>query len=126
MPIGAELCIAFKTGSTPAYMEEEILTSDEGRQGIYRGTALDVKGSPIVALKSVGQASQSVTVECFAEKTGPSKGTLQLLAGELLLVSACDTTKIGRTAVTDQMYSDQLTKRGSAGVSVPTTGTLSD
>ncbi len=124
MPIGAQLSITSRAGATPAYIEEEMLTPDEGRQGVYRGAALNVKGSPIIALKSMGQASQSVTLECFAEKTAPTKGTVQLLPGDLLLVAACDPTKIGRTAVAEQIYQDEsLPNRGSVGVSVTTTAT---
>lgn len=125
MPIGAQLSIASKTGTTPAYMEEEMLTPDEGRQGIYRASALAVKGSPIIALKSLGQGTQSVTLECFAEKTAPTKGTIQLLAGELLLVAACDSAQTGRTVVTEQMSNDQV-DRGSVGVAVSTSGTTGD
>ena len=55
MPIGAQLSITSRAGATPAYIEEEMLTPDEGRQGVYRGAALNVKGSPIIALKSMGK-----------------------------------------------------------------------
>jgi hypothetical protein len=126
MPIGAQLSIESKTGATPAYIEEEMLPQNEGRQGIYRASTLAVKGSPIIALKSLAQGSQSVTLECFSEKAGPTKGKVQLQPGELLLVAACDPTKTGRPAVTEQMTSDQLANRGSVGVSVTTTGTPGD
>jgi hypothetical protein len=127
MPIGAQLSIASKTGVTPSYIEEEMLSPDEGRQGINRTAALKVKGSPIIALKSMAQGTQSVTLECFAEKGSPTRGTVQLLAGDLLLVTACDTSKIGRTAASEQMYRDEsLPDRGAVGVSVTTTGTPGD
>jgi hypothetical protein len=126
MPIGAQLSIESKIGATPAYMEEEMLPQDEGRQGIYRASTLSVKGSPIVALKSLAQGSQSVTLECVSEKASPTKGTVQLQPGELLLVAACTPTKTGRPALTEEMTSDQLTDRGSVGVAVTTTGPPGD
>lgn len=125
MPIGAQLSIASKAGATPAYIEEEMLPQNEGRQGIYRAAALAVKGSPIVALKSLAQGTQTVTLQCIAEKTAPTKGTVQLRPQELLLVAACDTTQTGRAAVTDQMFNSQV-DRGSVGVAVSTTGMPGD
>jgi hypothetical protein len=125
MPIGAQLSIASKTGTTPAYIEEEMLPQDEGRQGIYRAAALAVKGSPIIALKSLAQGIQSVTLQCFAEKTAPTRGTVQLLPEQLMLVSACDSAQTGLAAVNNQMFNDQI-DRGSVGVAVSTTGTPGD
>lgn len=127
MPIGGQLSITAKNAATPAYIEEEMLTGDEGQKGVYRTTALDVKGSPVIALKSQAQGVQTVTLQCFSEKTAPTTGTLQLLAGQLLLVSACDATKTGRSVITDQINPDtsQL-GRGSVGIAVTTTGTPSD
>jgi hypothetical protein len=125
MPIGAQLSIASKTGATPAYIEEEMLPQDEGRQGIYRAAALSVKGSPIIALKSLAQGIQSVTLQCFAEKTGPTRGTVQLIPGQLLLVAACDPAQTGLAAVNSQMFDDQI-DRGSVGIAVSTTGTPGD
>jgi hypothetical protein len=125
MPIGAQLSIASKTGTTPAYIEEEMLPQNEGRQGIYRAAALAVKGSPIIALKSLGQSTQSVILQCFAEKTAPTRGTVQLLSGQLLLVAACDPAQTGLAALNDQMFNDQI-DRGSVGVAVSTTGTPGD
>lgn len=126
MPIGAQLSIESKIGATPSYVEQEMLPPNEGRQGNYRASTLAVKGSPIVALKSMGQASQSVTLECFAEKASSTKGTVQLSPGELLLVAACDPSKTGRPAITEQMTSDELADRGAVGVSVTSTGMPGD
>ena len=125
MPIGAQLSIASNAGAIPAYIEEEMLPQNEGRQGIYRAAALAVRGSPIIALKSLAQGSQTVTLQCFAEKTAPTKGSVQLRPQELLLVAACDPAQTGRSAVTDQMFNNQV-DRGSVGVAVSTTGTPGD
>ena len=127
MPIGGQLSITARNAATPAYIEEEMLTADEGQQGVYRTTALDVKGSPIIALKSQAQGVQAVTLQCFSEKTVPTTGTVQLLAGQLLLVSACDTTKTGRSVITDQINPDvSQVDRGSVGIAVTTSGTPAD
>jgi hypothetical protein len=127
MPIGGQLSITSRAGSIPSYIEEEMLMPDEKTTpGMYRTSALAVKGSPIIALKSLAQTTQTVTLECFSEKTGPTKGTVQLPSGESILVAACDVSQTGRAAISEAMSDDPAVDRGAVGVAITTTAPSGD
>jgi hypothetical protein len=127
MPIGGQLSITSRVGSIPSYIEEEMLMPDEKTtHGIYRTSALAVQGSPIIALKSLAQTTQTVTLECFSEKAAPTKGTVQLPSGESLLVAGCDVSQTGRTAISEAMSDNPAVDRGSVGVSIRTTAPSGD
>jgi hypothetical protein len=127
MPIGGQLSITSRAGSIPSYIEEEMLMPDEKTTpGIYRTSALAVNGSPIIALKSLAQTTQTVTLECLSEKAGPTKGTVQLSSGESILVAACDVSQTGRAAIAEAMSDNPAVDRGAVGVAITTTAPSGD
>ncbi|MGH9494640.1 MAG: hypothetical protein ACRD3B_06550 [Candidatus Sulfotelmatobacter sp.] len=127
MPIGGQLSITSRAGSIPSYIEEEMLMPDEKtKPGMYRTSALAVKGSPIIALKSLAQSTQTVTLECFSEKVPPTKGTVQLPSGESMLVAACDVSQTGRAAISEAMSDNPAVDRGAVGVAITTTAPSGD
>lgn len=127
MPIAGQLSITSHIGSAPSYIEEELLMPDEKTTpGMYRASALAVQGSPIIALKSLAQSTQTVTLECYSEKTAPTKGTLQLASGESILVAACDVSQTGRAAISEAVSDNPAVNRGSVGVSITTTAPSGD
>lgn len=127
MPIGGQLSITSRAGSIPSYIEEEMLMPDEKTTpGTYRTSALAVKGSPIIALKSLAQTTQTVTLECFSEKAVPTKGTVQLSSGESILVAACDVSQTGRAAISEAMSDNPSVDRGAVGVAITTTAPSGD
>lgn len=127
MPIGGQLSITTRAGAIPSYIEEELLMPDEKTSpGMFRTAALAVKGSPIVALKSLAQTAQTITLECFSEKAAPTKGTVQLAAGESVLVAACDVSQTGRAAITEAMSGHPALDRGAVGVAITTTAPAGD
>jgi hypothetical protein len=127
MPIGGQLSITSRAGSIPSYIEEEMLMPDEKTTpGMYRTSALAVKGSPIMALKSLAQTTQTVTLECFSEKAAPTKGTVQLPSGESIIVAACDVSQTGRAALSEAMSDNPAVDRGAVGVAITTTAPSGD
>jgi hypothetical protein len=127
MPIGGQLSITSRAGSIPSYIEEEMLMPDEKTTpGMYRTSALAVKGSPIIALKSLAQTTQTATLECFSEKAAPTKGTVQLSSGESILVAACDVSQTGRAAISEAMSDNPAADRGAVGVAITTTAPAGD
>ena len=93
---------------------------------MFRTSALAVKGSPIIALKSLAQSTQTVTLECFSEKAAPTKGTVQLPSGESILVAACDVSQTGRAAVSEAISDNPAVDRGAVGVAISTTAPSGD
>lgn len=127
MPIGGQLSITSRAGSIPSYIEEEMLMPDEKTApGMFRTSALAVKGSPIIALKSLAQTTQTVTLECFSENAAPTKGTIQLPSGESVLVAACDVSQTGRAALSEAMSENPAVDRGAVGVAITTTAPSGD
>lgn len=103
-----------------------LMPDEKTTPGMYRTSALAVKGSPIIALKSLAQTTQTVTLECFSEKAGPTKGTVQLPSGESILVAACDVSQTGRAAISEAMSDNPAEDRGAVGLAITTTAPSGD
>lgn len=122
-PIAAQLSIVSHSTGTPGYLEEEFIPESTEGTLIWRAAALDVKGSPVIALKDLSNEPQTVTIECVAEKSAAKVSAVNLAAGQVLLVSACDASKTAMDALANTPLADSdLPYLGAVGVSVSTNG----
>jgi len=89
MSIGAQLSMTYQASSDPNYIDEEAaMPSADGSQ-VLRGVADRAQGSPLIAISSLSEMSQQVLVECLGEQETTSSKSVQLLAGETVVVEAC-------------------------------------
>lgn len=90
LAIAAQLSMTYEGSSQPNYIDEETaMPSLDGSQ-ILRGVADRATGFPIVAVTSLAASAQGLTVECLSETGLNSAMTVELGAGQTLLVQACE------------------------------------
>jgi hypothetical protein len=87
--IAASLAISYLGSREPNYIDEEVaMPSMEGSQ-ILRTVADQADGSPLVAITSLSETGQRVTIECLTGRSSRFSKSVDLLAGETLLTEAC-------------------------------------
>jgi hypothetical protein len=130
MLVGAQLSITANSSGFASYFEEELeMPMMSMMPAMYQGSALNVMGSPILALRSIAMKPQTVTVNCYPERAAAlsaSGNVIQLAPGELRLVAACANQVGGQELIAEQMNSDSSTDRGAVGLSVISTGMSQD
>jgi len=125
MIIGAQLSITANSAGYSSYIEEELeMPMDSTIKASYRGTALNVERSPILALRSLSAKPQTVMISCLSERpsaTAPSR-LVTLAAAELQIVSACDASLSGEGVIAQQIDAkDRIVNSGSVGISISST-----
>jgi hypothetical protein len=130
MLIAAQLSITANSSGFASYFEEEFtMPMSSMMPAMYQGSALNVKGSPIVALRSLAMQPQTVTVICHPERAATpsaSSTVIQLAPGELRLVAACSNQVGGQELIAEQIDSDSGLDHGTVGISVTSTATAQD
>lgn len=122
-----QLSLTANSTGYPSYFEEELEIPVGSSPGIYQGTALKVKASPVIALRSLAAKPQTVTVTCLSEHGSlGSERKLQLAPSELQIVAACNDSGGGQGVIAEEVASDPISDPGAVGVSIRSTGTSSD
>jgi hypothetical protein len=88
MVILAQLAMTYVGSGEPNYIDEETAMPTAESSLVLRSVADSSYGSPVVAITSLGESGQNVTVECLAGSETHSK-IIQLYAGETLVTEAC-------------------------------------
>ncbi len=122
--IRSQLSITANPSGFPAYLEEELVIPGGTNAAVFHGSALNVKGSPILALRSLTDKPQTVTIDCYQEHPAGSSSlsnVIHLAPGELRLAAACSNQEGGEELIPEQITSDLGTNRGAVGISVSST-----
>jgi len=86
----ASLSMTYLGSHQPTYIDEELaMPTTEGSQ-ILRAVADQSSGSPLIAITSLSEMPQRITIECLGEsETRSFSKSVQLLGGETLMTGAC-------------------------------------
>lgn len=89
MSIAAQLSMTYRGPSKPVYIDEETaMPTAEGSQ-VLRAVSDKSDGTPLIAITSLTEIAQQVTIECFSETGQNSRATVELTAEQTLITSAC-------------------------------------
>lgn len=113
MVILAQLSITYRGG----YIDEELQMPSMTGSSVLRGVAERSEGSPIVALTSLAESSQNVTIQCISN-AGTSSKSVALLAGETLVTQACNAKTIYGTDLETAMLGNDTQMRNSVGIAL--------
>jgi hypothetical protein len=85
----AQLTMTYSGSRVPNFIDEEIAMPSPSSSQILRSLADRSDGSPVVAVTSLAETVQKVTVQCLEDSGRRFSKLIQLLAGETLLTEAC-------------------------------------
>jgi hypothetical protein len=89
MSILAQLLLTHQDSSNPNYIDEEISMPSASGSKNLRGVADGADGVILIAITSLSNSNQHMTVECLFEKGQVFSKPLVLLPGETLVTEAC-------------------------------------
>jgi hypothetical protein len=88
--IAGAVSMTFSGSGTPNYVDEELSMPDEKGSESLEGVVDRANGPPVLAISSLAESTQNVTVECFGEKgTVAVAQQLALGAGHTAIINAC-------------------------------------
>ncbi len=123
MAIAAQLSISGQSPARRVHFEEELVMPMLQQSKISRAAVVSVVGLPVLALRSLSNATQKVTVQCLDEHDGVVEGVVDVAPGALVLWRACVADGTIAQPSWNVFDSDQSIGRRSIGLSVTTTGT---
>jgi hypothetical protein len=89
MAIAAQLLLTkFKT-SLPSYIDEELAMPSVSGSATLRGVADEAAGTAVIAITSIVNWEQHVTLRCLSDKAEPKPATLTLAPYATSVVSSC-------------------------------------
>ena len=121
MVILAQLSITYQGSGEPNYIDEELQMPSMTGSSVLRGVAERSQGSPLLAITSLSASSQTVTIQCLAERGLPSSKSVALLAGETLLTQACTAATAYGADFETAMIGNDSRMRNSVGISLTST-----
>jgi hypothetical protein len=89
MAILAQLSLTYVGGREPNYIDEELAMPSPLGSQILRGVAEEVVNSPLIAISSLSETAQHITIECLGNGATRFSKFVDLLPQETLLTDAC-------------------------------------
>jgi hypothetical protein len=109
--------MTYSGSGTPNYVDEELSMPDEKGSESLQGVVDRSNGPPVVAISSVAESAQNITVECLGEKGMVSVARqIALGASQTVIIDACSGPEVQATdplmALADQTQDTNYGPRG--------------
>jgi hypothetical protein len=121
MAIAAQLSISGQSPARALHFEEELVMPMAQKSKVTRAAVVSIAGSPVIALRSLSNITQRITVECL-EHTGLIKSMVNVPPGALVLWRACVNDGAIAEPFINVFDGDESKARRSIGLSVATNG----
>jgi hypothetical protein len=116
MSILAQLSMTYRGSSQPNYIDEELAMPSMSGSSVLRGVAERSEGSPLVALTSLVDVPQQVTIQCLGKDGIFKSKSVVVLADETVVTQACSQgTNYGADLETAMLAND-AEKQDSVGI----------
>ncbi len=86
--LAAQLSIVSRTGS-PQDIEEEFAMPMSSKPASYRAVTSGLSAMPVIAIRSVSKAQQTVSISCVMEAGGARSSSMPIAPNQTLLMQVC-------------------------------------
>ena len=120
-PILAALAITYGGSSHPNYLDEEVAMPSAEGSSLLRAVSDSADGSPLIAVTSLSDAPQQVTLRCLGENGRNGSRSLDLAANSTVVTRACTNLSTSESDLETVLEQRKETESGPIGIAlVPT------
>jgi hypothetical protein len=107
MTVASQLLLTEFRGSLPSYVDEELAMPQVSGSATLRGVADEAAGTALLAITSIVNWEQHVTLRCLSEKAEQRPAIITIAPYATSLVSSCS----GQTVATLEAYTQGMSQR---------------
>jgi len=120
--VAAQLTMTYLGSAEPNYIDEEVAMPTSSDSQELRGVADAGEGSPAVAITSLADSAQHVTIQCFSGKVRIDPRQINLAPGATVVTAACGEDRQDAAPFDRESSESSRTKRPATGISLVSDG----